>query len=63
MLLCPGASMRVCVCVCVCVYVYVCVQVLRIVSADKILCFIDILIIISSGSSTLYSPLFLKKCL
>ena len=31
-----------CVCVCVCVCVYVCVYVLRMVSRNKILCFINI---------------------
>ena len=40
--------MRVCVCVCVCMCVCVCVRAraLSIVSTDKILCFINTLIII-----------------
>ena len=45
MLMCAAAS--VCVCVCVCVYVCVCVcaYALRIVSTNKILCYLNTFII------------------
>ena len=45
MLMCVGASVYLCVCVCVCACVCVYALRFRIVSMDKILCFINTLVI------------------